>query len=198
MTRLSGVNAKHENSQEPAASGSESTALLSPTTKFVGIVGVLAVLATGILWISQNNQPESLTVSSPIPTPTSTIGPQPDRSGAAAKLPGAATPSASAGTQREKPPEVILDWIDYSPPECDEPRAIGVNVIEQRGQVDQVTLVWRAKATNDEHSRRMYRKGKQWTAYVRGIPRDTPVQLLAIVNGPGGETTLGADISSYC
>lgn len=168
--------------------------LLSQTTKIVGLIGVFALLATGILaWGQSRNTTE--TAAAPAQTRPSAT-PTQRESGSAVQDP--TKPSANPSAKPTGPPEVVLDWIDYSPPSCDETRAIGVNVLESRGEVEEVTLVWRAKEFDAENSRRLFKTDGQWTAYVRDIPSDTPVQLLAIAKGPGGETTLAADVSRYC
>ena len=176
--------------------GAAKSALLSPTTKIVGLIGIFAVLATGILaWGQSRQAADTELAAAPAQTQPSAV-PTLREGGSAVQ--DDASASAKPSAKNDGPPEIILDWIDYSPPSCDEPRAIGVNVIQHRGDIDKVDVVWRAKEFDAENSRRLFQSGKEWTSYIRGIPSDTPVQLLAIAKGPGGETTLAADVSRYC
>lgn len=98
----------------------------------------------------------------------------------------------------DKPPKVILDFIEYSEPGCDSPRRVGVNVIEQQGIIDSVKVVWRAEELNLERGRTLFKKDEMWSVYLSYIPHNVKVQLLAIAEGPKGTTTLGKDISRYC
>lgn len=172
-------------------------------TILLAAFGVVSMLAAGLLWLTnQSSAPQSVAAPSPMASAPSEESEKTSREKAEAKARTAEqaaeeSPSKQGGDDT-RPPKLILDWIEYSPPGCDEDRSIGVNVIETRGTVDQVTLIWRAKEMDIENSRRLYREGKQWTSYVRGIPADTDVRLLAIASGPGGETTLGSNISRYC
>jgi hypothetical protein len=164
--------------------------LLSETTKIVGLIGVFALIATGILAWGQSRETTQI-AEAPAQTQPSAKPTARERGTTIQDAPKP-TPSATTG------PEILLDWIDYSPPSCDEPRAIGVNVIERRGDIEQVEVVVRAKEFDVESSRRLSKSGKEWTSYIRHIPSDTAVQLVAIAKGPGGETSLAVDVSRYC
>lgn len=184
-----------ENAPEPRET-SASTVQFSTATQIAAIVGVVAVLAAGMLWLSGQRKASSTNGA----TPATVAGPTsqaPDSSSEIAEA-DAQKPTKAPKPKPPEKPKVILDWIEYSSNDCDLSREVGVNVIEQRGQVDSVTLVWRAKEEDTERKRRLYRNGKQWTSYLQGVPNDTDVQLLAIAEGPGGQTTLGANISRYC
>ncbi|MCH9816519.1 MAG: hypothetical protein K0U64_08730, partial [Actinomycetia bacterium] len=86
--------------------------LLSPTTKIVGLIGVFALLATGILaWGQSRNTTELAQAPAQTqPSATPTL-----RDGGSA-IQDKSSPSAAPSAKNDGPPEVILDWIDYSPP----------------------------------------------------------------------------------
>ena len=161
------------------------------------------MLAAGLLWVSNQNSSPQVSVEPTQSTSVPSVEATP--SGTAKAEAKAKTDKRAAKKAADKQseadsgaPKLILDWIEYSPPGCDEDRYIGVNVIETSGVVDEVVLIWRAKEFDAENTRNLHRKDQQWTSYVRGIPADTDVELLAIASGPGGETTLGTNISRYC
>lgn len=161
------------------------------------------MLAAGILWFSNQGSSQQVAAEpiqgAPVPSAGPTTSNQTKAAAKARTAEAAAKKRAAKQAKADtRPPEILLDWIDYSPPGCEEDRSIGVNVIETRGTVDEVTLIWRAEELDIENTRRLSSDGRQWTSYVRGIPADTDVQLLAIAKGPGGETTLGTNISRYC
>lgn len=132
----------------------------------------------------------------------------------AGSVPPSATSSAAADATKPKPtpskkpkpekPLAILDTFTLVDQGCREEddgfedRSIAVNVIERRGEVDKVTLVWKSKDLDWERSLRLYPDGKQWTGTLQSLPYDVDLHLNAILEGPGGTTTLGKSIARYC
>jgi hypothetical protein len=193
---------EQDQSLEPQDVDNPQRPRFSVYTQIIGIVGIVAMLAAGMLWVSgQRNAPSMASGSAAKvaePARKSPATKASKQAEANVKAPSTSAEPIPQESDATKPPKAILDWIEYSPPGCDDKRSMGVNVIETGGKVDSVTLIWRAKEFDIENSRRIYRNGKQWTAYVQGVPPDTDVRLLAVVKGPAGEVTLGANISRYC
>ncbi|MCB0917812.1 MAG: hypothetical protein KDC39_04505 [Actinobacteria bacterium] len=163
---------------------------LSTAAKVAAVVGLVSMLAAGgINWASSQEPDQPSVYIKPTPSESRTIA------SAGGKK---AADRAPARPGDDKPPKVILDFIEYSEPGCDSPRRVGVNVIEQQGIIDSVKVVWRAEELNLERGRTLFKKDEMWSVYLSYIPHNVKVQLLAIAEGPKGTTTLGKDISRYC